>query len=93
MAIEQLLMNFILYDNWYFVWSFNIEKALGFRFLFDSLINLSYTKNMMTDKYDETEIAVSIDNDDSRQLSLILKSFVGIRENENFVVKADFEKK
>ena len=48
---------------------------------------------MMTDKYDETENAVSIDNDDSRQLSLILKSFVGIRENENFVVKADFEKK
>ena len=82
-------MNFILY----FVRSFNIEKALGFRFLFDSLINLSYTKNMMTDKYDETENAVSIDNDDSRQLSLILKSFVGIRENENFVVKADFEKK
>ena len=89
MAIEQLLMNFILY----FVPSFNIEKALGFRFLFDSLINLSYTKNMMTDKYDDTENAVSIDNDDSRQLSLILKSFVRIKENENFVVKADFEKK
>ena len=32
------------------------------------------------------------DDDDSQQLLLILKSFVCIRENENFVVKADFEK-
>ena len=43
---------------------------------------------MMTNKYNETEI----DDDDSQQLSLILKSFVRIRENENFVVKANFEK-
>ena len=47
---------------------------------------------MMTDKHDKTENAFSIDDDDSWQLSLILKSFVCIRENENFVVKADFEK-
>ena len=44
---------------------------------------------MMTNKHNETEI----DDDDSRQLLLILKSFVFIRENENFVVKTDFEKK
>ena len=44
---------------------------------------------MMTNKHSDTEI----DDDDSRQLLLILKSFVFIRENENFVVKADFEKK
>ena len=43
---------------------------------------------MAANKHYETEI----DDDDSRQLSLILKSFVRIRENENFVVKADFEK-
>ena len=43
---------------------------------------------MTTNKYNETEI----DDDDSQQLSLILKSFVRIRENENFVVKANFEK-
>ena len=46
----------------------------------------------MTTKHDETENAFSIDNDDSQQLSLISKSFVCIRENENFVVKPDFEK-
>ena len=43
---------------------------------------------MTTNKHNETEI----DDDDSRQLSLILKSFVRIREHENFVLKADFEK-
>ena len=43
---------------------------------------------MTTNKHNQTEI----DDDDSRQLLLILKSFVCIRENENFVVKADFEK-
>ena len=44
---------------------------------------------MTTNKHNKTEI----DNDDSWQFSLILKSFLHIRENENFVVKADFEKK
>ena len=43
---------------------------------------------MTTNKHNET----GIDDDNSQQLSLILKSFVCIRENENFVVKADFEK-
>ena len=43
---------------------------------------------MTTNKHNETEI----DDGNSWQLSLILKSFVCIRENENFVVKADFEK-
>ena len=43
---------------------------------------------MTTNKHNQTEI----DDDDSQQLLLILKSFVCIRENENFVVKADFEK-
>ena len=46
----------------------------------------------MTTKHEETENAFSIDDDDSQQLSLILKSFVCIRENENFVVKADLGK-
>ena len=41
----------------------------------------------MTTKHDETENAFPIDDDDSQQLSLILKYFVSIRENENFVVK------
>ena len=41
----------------------------------------------MTTKHDETENAFLIDDDDSQQLSLILKYFVSIRENENFVVK------
>ena len=45
-----------------------------------------------TDKHDETENAFSIFDENNRQLSLILKSFVCIRENENFFVKADFEK-
>ena len=45
-----------------------------------------------TDKRGKTENAFSIDDDDSQQLSLILKSFVRIRGNENFVVKGDFEK-
>ena len=44
---------------------------------------------MTTNKHNKTEI----DNDDSWQFSLILKSFLRIRENENFVIKADFEKK
>ena len=43
---------------------------------------------MTTNKRKETEI----DDDHSRQLSLILKSFVRIKENENFVVNADFGK-
>ena len=43
---------------------------------------------MTTNKHNETEI----DDDNSRQLSLILNSFVRIRENENFFVKADFGK-
>ena len=43
---------------------------------------------MATNKHNET----GIDDDNSRQLLLILKSFVRIRENENFVVNADFEK-
>ena len=43
---------------------------------------------MTTNKRKENEI----DDDHSRQLSLILKSFVRIKENENFVVKADFGK-
>ena len=43
---------------------------------------------MTTNKHNET----GIDDDNSRQLLLILKSFVCIRENENFVVNADFEK-
>ena len=47
---------------------------------------------MTAKKHGETENAFFIDDDDNRQLSLILKSFVRIRENENFVVKADFEK-
>ena len=44
LVIEGLLKNFISYDNWYFDPSFNIEKALGFRFLFDSLIKLKLQK-------------------------------------------------
>ena len=44
LVIKELLKNFILYDNWYFVPLFNIEKALGFRFLFDSLIKLKLQK-------------------------------------------------
>ena len=43
---------------------------------------------MMTNKHNKTEI----DNDDSWQLSIILKYFFRIRENEFFFVKADFEK-
>ena len=42
--IEELLKNFLSYDNWYFVPSFSIEKALGFRFLFDSLIKFKLQK-------------------------------------------------
>ena len=41
----------------------------------------------MTTKHDETENAFPIDGGDSQQLSLILKYFVSITENENFVVK------
>ena len=83
-----LSKNFILYDNWYFALSYNIEKAFGFRFLFNSLIKFRLQKKHYNYKHKETEI----DDNDSRQLSLILKSFVPIRENENFVVKTDFEK-
>ena len=43
---------------------------------------------MATNKHNKTEIY----DHNSQQLSLILKSFVRIRENENFVVKADFGK-
>ena len=43
---------------------------------------------MTTNKHNES----GTDDDNSRQLLLILKSFVRIRENENFVVNADFEK-
>ena len=46
---------------------------------------------MAAKKHDETENAFSIDDNDTQQLSLILKCFVCIRENEDFVVKADFE--
>ena len=44
LVIEELLKNFISYNNWYFLPSFNIEKALGFRFLFDSLIKFKLQK-------------------------------------------------
>ena len=44
LVIEGLLKNFISYDNWYFAPSFNIEKALGFRFLFDSLTKFKLQK-------------------------------------------------
>ena len=37
---------------------------------------------MTTDKHNETKNAFSIDDVDSEQLSLILKSFVRMRENE-----------
>ena len=48
---------------------------------------------MTTNKHNETENVFSIDDGDSQQLSLIMKSFARIRENENFFVKADFKKK
>ena len=48
---------------------------------------------MTTNKHNETENVFSIDDGDSQQLSLIMKSFASIRENENFFVKADFKKK
>ena len=44
LVIEELLNNFISYKNWYFVPLFNMEKALGFRFLFDSLIKFKLQK-------------------------------------------------
>ena len=47
---------------------------------------------MTTKNHNETDNAFSIDDNDSQQLSLILKSFVRIRENKDFVAKADFEK-
>ena len=47
---------------------------------------------MTAKNHNETDNAFSIDNNDSQQLSLTLKSFVRIRENQDFVVKADFEK-
>ena len=46
----------------------------------------------MTTKQDETENAFSINNDDSQQVLLILKSFVCIRKNESFVLKVGFGK-
>ena len=52
------------------------------------MIKFKLQKKHYNYKHKETEI----DDNDSRQLSLILKSFVPIRENENFVVKTDFEK-
>ena len=77
------------FNNWLFVPSYKIEKALGFRFLFDSLIKFKLQKkNITTNKHNKTEIY----DHNSQQLSLILKSFLRIRENENFVVKADFRK-
>ena len=48
LVVEELLKNFISYDNWYFVPSFNIENALGFRFLFGSLI-----KSKLQKKHDD----------------------------------------
>ena len=47
---------------------------------------------MTTNKHNETENVFSIGDGDSRHISLIMKSFARIRENENFVVKADFKK-
>ena len=47
---------------------------------------------MAAKTHDEYENAFSIDNDDNQKLLLILKSFVHNKENENFVVKAGFEK-
>ena len=47
-VIEELSKNFISYDNWYFVPSYKIEKALGFRFLFDS-----FTKFKLQKKHDD----------------------------------------
>ena len=44
LLIKELLKNFISFDNWYFVLSFNIEKTLGFRYLFDSLIKFKLQK-------------------------------------------------
>ena len=44
LVIEELLQNFVSYDNWCFVPSFNKEKAPGFRFLFDSLIKFKLQK-------------------------------------------------
>ena len=44
LVIEELLKNFISYNNWHFVPWFNIDKALGFRFLLDSLIKFKLKK-------------------------------------------------
>ena len=44
LVIEELLKNFISHDNWYFVLLFNIEKALGSRFLYDSLMKFKLQK-------------------------------------------------
>ena len=44
LVIEELLKNYILYNKWYFVLSYEIEKVLGFRFLFDSLIKFKLQK-------------------------------------------------
>ena len=44
LVIEEILKNFISFHNWYVVPLFNIEKALVFRFLFDSLIKFKLQK-------------------------------------------------
>ena len=46
LVIEELLKNFISPDNWYFVPSFNIEKASGIEkaFLYTSLIKFESQK-------------------------------------------------
>ena len=41
---QRTFEDFIWYNNWYFVPLFNIEKALGFRFLFDFLIKFKLQK-------------------------------------------------
>ena len=44
LVIEERLKNFISHNNWYFVPSVNIEKALGFIFLYNSLIKFKLQK-------------------------------------------------
>ena len=44
LVIEELLKNFILHNNWYFVSLFNIENVLGSRFLYDSLMKFKLQK-------------------------------------------------
>ena len=47
---------------------------------------------MTTKNHNKTDNVFSIDDNDSQQLSLTMKSFVRVRENQDFFVKADFEK-